>query len=82
MYLKLKYKRISSWYIETTHKNTEIRIGKDYGSVDRSKPLYFVQVDGVVIMHGFTTQKDAKKYVQVKLESLCNNEVKNEQHCN
>jgi hypothetical protein len=65
--MQLKYKRVSSYIIETIYDDTTIRIGKDYGSHGRCKPFYYVESDNKVIMHGFTTQKEAKKYVLTQI---------------
>lgn len=40
-----------------------IIIGKDFGSMGRSKPLYYIEINNEVIQHGFDTQKEAKKYL-------------------
>lgn len=60
----MKFTRVSNFYIEL--KNTDsavIRIGKDFGSMGRSKALYFVELNDKVLQHGFGTQKEAKRWL-------------------
>ena len=62
-YTKYKYTRQSYYFIQTFVCNKIVRIGKDFGSMGRSKPLYFVEIEDVIKSHGFNTQKEAKQYV-------------------
>jgi hypothetical protein len=62
-YKKIKYNRVSFYYIHALINDKSIRIGKDFGSMQRSKPLYFVEIDGEIIQHGFSSQKEAKIFV-------------------
>jgi hypothetical protein len=60
---KIKYNRVSFYFIHALIDDKSIRIGKDFGNMGRSKPLYFVELNGEILEHGFTTQKEAKNYV-------------------
>jgi hypothetical protein len=60
---KIKYNRVSFYFIHALIGDKSIRIGKDFGSMGRSKPLYFVELNGEILQHGFDTQKEAKYYV-------------------
>lgn len=62
----MKWYRLNSNYIKSY---SGIIIGKDYGSMGRSKPLYFVQVRDKIIEHGFNRLKDAKAFAEtLKIE--------------
>lgn len=63
MYQKIKYTKVSFYFIHALVNDKSIRIGKDFGSMGRSKPFYFVEIDGEIIQHGFSTQKEAKQFV-------------------
>ena len=60
---KIKYTKVSYYFIKAIVNDKVIRIGKDFGSMGRSKPLYFVEFNGEIVQHGFSTQKEAKQFV-------------------
>ena len=61
----MKYTRKSGYFLKLERSDIELYIIKDHGSMGRSKPFYCIEVNGKVVMHGFGTQKEAKKYVKV-----------------
>lgn len=63
----MKWKRLSTWVIEAWELDLHIRIIKDYGSMGRSKPLFCIEVNGKVVEHGLTTQREAKKQAYFNL---------------
>ena len=58
----MKFKRLNSFQIALKY-NRNVIIGKDFGSMGRSKPLFYLEIDGQVIQHGFTSQNEAKEYL-------------------
>ena len=64
----MKFTRITNNQIQMKESgDATIIIGKDFGSHGRSKPVYYVEINNVVVQHGFSTQKEAKEYLQQEL---------------
>lgn len=58
----MKFIKINSWQI-VLKSNQNVIIGKDYGRMGRSKPLFYLEINGQVTQHGFTSQNEAKEYL-------------------
>lgn len=61
----MKFKRLNSFQIALKY-NQNVIIGKDYGSMGRSKPLFYLEINGQVVQHGFGSQNEAKEYLAKK----------------
>ena len=61
----MKFKRINSFEIALKY-NVNVIIGKDFGSMGRSKPFFYVMINDKIVQHGFSSQKEAKEYLAEK----------------
>jgi hypothetical protein len=59
----MKWKRLKYFRIELTNGNDTFIIGKDYGTLGNTA-YYYIELNGKVIDHGNTRQRDAKRKVE------------------